>query len=262
MSWAAQKWAIEQDAGDPTTKLLLVVLASYAAADNSCFPSQETLARKVECSERSVRSHLAKLEGLGLIRRHERRKHGGYKVSDLIVLCMEQADEQLDLGAVEILPAKSAGENSHRQRATVSQAISDSLTGKSCRYIEDEPIREPINEPTSVGGSVEWEDFSSAYAPRLADDQIGMSRKAWRELSPADQADAVKYATKYCRKQERAGHRPLLSSEYLRQRAWRSLVPKEAKPIAVEWVEENSLRWRELVAAGKRESFKIGRAHV
>jgi biotin operon repressor len=241
MSWAAQKWAIEQDAGDPTAKLLLVVLASYAAADNSCFPSQETLARKVECSERSIRGHLAKLESLGLIRRHERRKQGGYKLSDLIVLCMTQSDEQLDLGAVEILPAKSAGEKSHRQSASFSPATSDNFTGRFCRYIDDEPIIEPITEPSCVNGC-DFEELLAAYVPFAPADNRASAVGVWKTLNPDEQAAAVRYAKAFCKAIK--GEPPYLVV-YLRERRWLAL-PGSAKALAVEYVYPGTPRWDEV----------------
>ena len=58
--------------GNPMKKYLLVTLASYADADGlNAYPSVETLAAVMECSERSVRNKLRELEDEGLLLRTE-----------------------------------------------------------------------------------------------------------------------------------------------------------------------------------------------
>ena len=70
---------------DATRKLILMGIASYADEDGRCWPSQETLARRVGCSDRTVRAHLAALEAAGWLSREARSGVGGRR-SDLYVL--------------------------------------------------------------------------------------------------------------------------------------------------------------------------------
>ncbi|MDB5597399.1 MAG: hypothetical protein JWM36_4360 [Hyphomicrobiales bacterium] len=261
MSFAAQNWALEQDTGDPGSKLLLIILAAYSGADGSCFPGQDTLAKRTGCSERSVRTHLMRLEELGLIKRHERRRSTGSKSSDLIVLCMPTVDEPLELGAVTILPAKSAA-GRKRQNFPKSPANFSKVTGNICRNIEDESVREPCQITPSdaraapaLSGGVDWSDFAEVFSPRSANDDIIKSRKAWAELSDDDRAQAVAHAASYCAEAKRAGREPMYSSGFLLTRQWKALRKTSAGATDIEWVPEGSDRWREIVAAGKSEAL-------
>lgn len=64
-------WAIEQqETTDPVTRLVLMCLANYAAADGSAaFPSLARLSADTQLCERTVRYQLRKLEKLMLIRK-------------------------------------------------------------------------------------------------------------------------------------------------------------------------------------------------
>jgi len=87
MSVAAVAWALQQPITDTTTKLLLVALADYADADNSCWPKQETLAEIAgHCSVDTVQRHLRKLEADGYVTRERRHLSNGNRTSDRYVL--------------------------------------------------------------------------------------------------------------------------------------------------------------------------------
>ena len=76
-----------QDAGNAQAQLVLQAVARHADWDSGeCYPSQERLARMSKCTDRTVRTYLAKLERDGFISRSSRRKENGAKQSDLIVL--------------------------------------------------------------------------------------------------------------------------------------------------------------------------------
>lgn len=72
MSHRATNWAIQQRGLKPATKLVLWYLCDRHNPDYGCFPSQQQLADDAEMSVSSLNEHLAKLEALGLIRRHRR----------------------------------------------------------------------------------------------------------------------------------------------------------------------------------------------
>lgn len=55
MSIAAMAWAKQVKTGSPTRKLVLLALADYADQWGYCWPTQKTLAKVCECTERTVR---------------------------------------------------------------------------------------------------------------------------------------------------------------------------------------------------------------
>lgn len=71
MSVEAISWALNHAPVDnPTSKLVLLALANHARPDgSSAFPSVKTIVKYTCLSERSVRTHLDKLEQDGVIRR-------------------------------------------------------------------------------------------------------------------------------------------------------------------------------------------------
>ncbi len=69
MSFEATSWALKQCHLKPATKTVLFCLAERHNPKFGCFPSHARLAADACMSERSVRTHLARLEALGLIRR-------------------------------------------------------------------------------------------------------------------------------------------------------------------------------------------------
>ena len=67
MSIEALTWCKYQDCPTPTSKLVLFVLAYYADERHSCYPSEKTLAKICGISDRQVRTHLKKLQDMGLL---------------------------------------------------------------------------------------------------------------------------------------------------------------------------------------------------
>lgn len=89
MSVEAIAWASKQRTGSPGAKLVLIALANYANDRCECWPSQATLAEWTEQSDRTIRTHLAGLESMGLIHRQAREVAGSF-TSDLITLNLAQ----------------------------------------------------------------------------------------------------------------------------------------------------------------------------
>ena len=67
MSNAAINWCREKRCPNPTTKLVLVMLANYADERGQCYPSEKHLAEICCIAERSVRRSIANLADAGLI---------------------------------------------------------------------------------------------------------------------------------------------------------------------------------------------------
>ena len=83
MSVEAMAWAFKQNCkGDAQLKLILLALCDHADEDGWCWPSQERLAAKAECSHDTAARRLHRLERLGFITRRRRaRKTTIYRIS-------------------------------------------------------------------------------------------------------------------------------------------------------------------------------------
>jgi len=67
MSWQATAWAVNQKTGNPSRKLLLLVLANYADADGVCWPSQGLLAEQTGMSLDTVQRQTKQLIACGYL---------------------------------------------------------------------------------------------------------------------------------------------------------------------------------------------------
>lgn len=73
MSWRASAWALDEVLGiGANAKLVLLALCEFANDDNETWRSQSEIAKRAECEERTVRTHLKSLEEWGLISRRPR----------------------------------------------------------------------------------------------------------------------------------------------------------------------------------------------
>jgi|TARA_R110000851_G_scaffold205852_2_gene357931 DNA-binding transcriptional regulator YhcF (GntR family) len=61
MSWSALKWASEVKVGSSTDKLILIILANFTDAENTCYPSHKKIAELCECSTDTVIRALKRL---------------------------------------------------------------------------------------------------------------------------------------------------------------------------------------------------------
>lgn len=82
MSNRAITWAFDCDVEPGGAKFVLVALADFADESNSCYPSQDRLARMTAQSRATVGRHLASLEAQGFIARARRQTSAGYRTSD------------------------------------------------------------------------------------------------------------------------------------------------------------------------------------
>lgn len=73
---------MRRETGNPTRKLVLLLLADAANGDGVSWNSQERIATFAEVTKRTVRNHLKALEDQGLVQRVERRRVDGSRASD------------------------------------------------------------------------------------------------------------------------------------------------------------------------------------
>jgi pyocin large subunit-like protein len=69
MSFECIGWGVQQNTGDSTSKLILLMLCNYADENYSCYPSMEHIAKICHCSRRCVMTHINKLQKSGFIRK-------------------------------------------------------------------------------------------------------------------------------------------------------------------------------------------------
>ena len=96
MSFDAIKWAKDQKTGNPTRKLILICLASYANDLNQCYPSHKTISYFCEVERDTIINHLKQLQSLELItieKRFETTEHNKMRqTSNLYTLNIPQYD--------------------------------------------------------------------------------------------------------------------------------------------------------------------------
>jgi hypothetical protein len=153
MSFEALNLVSSRTTGSSSRKVVLLVLASYADEQWSCYPSQETIAARSELSPRTVRSVLSDLEAEGIVHRTPRRTEGGYRTSDRLYL---------DRAALERLPAIVASRshppanparlpaNPARLPATDGHSHRQPLPGNSKGNHQGEPSVGSIEHPSVV----------------------------------------------------------------------------------------------------------------
>ena len=89
MSWETMTWARNARTGSPARKAILLVLAEHADEQDSCYPSQATIAEATEQSERSVRAHIAAMADAGLLRVESRGLSSGGRANRYYLLTGE-----------------------------------------------------------------------------------------------------------------------------------------------------------------------------
>lgn len=172
MSNRASAWAWDVDLkGAPMVKFVLTALADQADDYGYCWPSQETIAKKVCQGERTVRRHIATLRDLGLLTIIHRsstrgRRSNGYQLhvgmklgeslesqqpADLAGCDEPTGDDPVDnSGGLEELPVIPAKGQSGRLRKRSDWPVAQEATGDRSLPASGGrllPIREPSLEP-------------------------------------------------------------------------------------------------------------------
>ena len=219
MSIQAVAWAISQRVGSPTGKVLLMCLANYANEKGECWPSQKTISREAELSERSTRDWLQKLEAQGFISRSRRHRSDGSRTSDHVVLNLSLAPKSGDSD----LTADSAAR-------PVQAANGSKPSGSSRRTYRQElpgiePSPKPLEEPSSgarargtEGFKKLWEDWPAKERP----EKIKAAQWAFDKLTPDEQDTAITQARRF-RRLAKAKKDMALMIPYLKQRQFTDL---------------------------------------
>lgn len=160
MSIPALNWAIQQQAGSPAAKLVLLLIADRADERHSCWPSQNRLADESEQSVKSVQRHIKALVRLGLLRVERREAAGQYRATNRYILPVDETRRQSD-----------AQPETRRQ--------TDELGDKSGQNYTSPVSHEPPVEPSLLNPKViqaQFDDFWEVYPRKIGK---GQARRAW-----------------------------------------------------------------------------------
>jgi len=107
-------WALSQDAGSPSAKLVLLILANRANQDGKCWPGFNGIAEQTELSRRTVVTQVQKLVDAGLISVTQRPK----QQSNLYTLNMNCTSAAVALRSETVAPP--VVQQLHQGSATVA----------------------------------------------------------------------------------------------------------------------------------------------
>lgn len=215
MSFQAQNWANHQKTGHISGRAILMTLANYADEQGCCYPSQSRLAEDCECSERTIRQWLDKLEELGFISRIRRNREDGSRTSDLIRLNIGENQPANSAGSVKNLPANSSNS-----------------TGKICRVISKVNLSEDIMSETSSDTPDHHPKKRQTY-PELFEESwkeyptdSNMSKKEafneWKKLSGEDKLavrEAIPLFKTFCARDQT--YRPIHMCRFISKERWK-----------------------------------------
>lgn len=158
MSHQATRWALRQRGLKPATKIVLFYLCDHHNDEKGCFPSQELLASECEMSRSTLNLHLAKLEGLGLIRRVSSIDERTKRQRPTRYVLQIDAD-------VRVRKSDRPASEKHTQPVSGKQADPCPNTDRAhVRFSDTNPVREPVRETTTVR---EAADAAVAVAPEM-----------------------------------------------------------------------------------------------
>ena len=143
MSWSALKWASEVKVGNSTDKLILIILANFTDAENTCYPSHRKIAELCECSTDTVIRSLKRLKDLKFI----------------------EVEKRFQL----------TQKNNHRQTSNIYKLITDTQS----QIATPPPMQNatPITYHNKKEYSKEFEIFWKEYPNRPNDNKFGASQK-------------------------------------------------------------------------------------
>ena len=143
MSWSALKWASEVKVGNSTDKLILIILANFTDAENTCYPSHKKIAEICECSTDTVIRSLKRLKELNFI----------------------EVEKRFQL----------TQNNNHRQTSNIYKLLIDTQS----QIATPPPMQNatPITYHNKKEYSKEFEIFWKEYPNRPNDNKFGASQK-------------------------------------------------------------------------------------
>lgn len=251
MSFQAQNWANKQKTGNISGRAILMTLANYADENGCCYPSQARLAQDCECSERTIRQWLDKLEESGLIMRVRRNRGNGSRTSDLITLNLSNSLTANSAVSEDSLAAEYSKPTGKCRRPIISQVnLSEDIMSETSSDAPPKPKKQKQSYP---------EQFENCWKKYPTDQN--MSKKEaydeWKKLSDEDKAslDASIPAFKaFCEKD--TTYRPIHMCRYISKRRYDGFKPQEQSQAQITNIDD--ARWQKFLAyARDRQEWPI-----
>jgi hypothetical protein len=166
-SWEVNEWASRARTGNPTRKLVLVLLAANASRDDESdrwvtIVGNQRIADEAEMSKRTVIRAIADLEQLGLISRSARHRENGSQTSDRTFLHVV------------------GGDNLSRGEGDTDDNCASSVTPGVMGYLETTSGESQVLFPTpSVTRSLVPHDGNGASGIALGSDRDAFFAEFW-----------------------------------------------------------------------------------
>lgn len=224
MSLRAMLWVMESAPVENHGELaVLYALAERAHDDGSCaWPSQEWIAWRARCTDRTVRNHLKALEQRGVIRRGN-PKFVEHIRRDLrpIVWNLDLTLQRPENNDRKNLPGGKSESNDRKIQAERPENLGRT-TGNRFPTNRPEPSMnrpEPISSPNDEQSSDPFEEFYAVY-PRKGAKQKAKER--WGEAIASESAKTIIDAAIKFRKDKEGVERQYipLPSTWLNQQRW------------------------------------------
>lgn len=257
MSFEALKWYSTITVGDPTAKHLLAILASFADERGTCFPSQNTLAKRAEVSRRTVYRALMILEQMNLVSiiresaEQGRSRRNRYRLNLDETGVISTHKEGVVSSHVEI--------SSHSKWVDTTHHMGSGLPNNLQERFLKESAREGVSRDADLIGSgdAQFVAFQAAW-PSSSIDSREKAWQAWRKTPPADRAEAVRCIEAFQAETKRHGRSISISAAtYLAEKKWLSIKPGStggAKGGKV-WVRQGTPQWAAWQAIRKTSSM-------
>jgi hypothetical protein len=157
MSFTAMALASKQITGNPTRKLILLLLADRANEQGICWPSLQTIARDCELSVATVKRQIKELEKLGLLQIKHVKTCGAYASNQYLLSLGGRCTESLPLSDDDN-EGRGVGSGRTKGRLRENQGVgSERATNLSVK-----PIIEPEHIYMSPLEAGQEEQISSA----------------------------------------------------------------------------------------------------
>jgi hypothetical protein len=166
MSWAVVAWAQKQKTGSPSSKAVLLALASFANDDGgSCFPGQDAIHDITELSLDTIQRQLSALVAAGFVSRKKREAQKGQWASwEYQILVSNPDDRAAPCGTVNTVdqaapcgPVDAVDQAAPRGSVKVHRAAPCGSTrphgaASPGRTMRLDPFNKPFTEPSRARG--------------------------------------------------------------------------------------------------------------
>lgn len=186
MSLYAITWAWQQDTESSGQRLVLLAMADAAGGDfddpRACWPRVSHIAAMTRLGDRIVRRHIDRLEEMGLIAKHKRRRHDDGKLAQWTYLvnwttgtAVPEVPEYLRSPSTGQEPSLTTDESSREEPPLFEQPSVDThdTRTRARQFPKDWQPGDPEKATADKAGltdpnrrRVEWEKFRSYHEAR------------------------------------------------------------------------------------------------